>query len=389
MADEPDDEPRPGAPLPPEDRLWRHPSELARGASVVAVPGIDGRPRRRRRALMAVAVLSGITGAAATVVALAAVGSLSTRTVNRVEREAVTSVVPVSITTVSTARALTSSVAPAVVEVTVTAGSGEQRRGSGVVLTADGLILTSAHLVAGASSVVVTWPSGRAAAARVEGHDDLSGLAAITVDRSGLSTATVDLAPPEPGEVAVTVAASSGTAGPTLTQVVVSATRTHADADGGRLLGLIETDRPVPDGADGGALVDEDGNLRGVSLWVPDDVTTGWAVPAEVAQRVADDLSRLGRVDRGWLGVRGTASNPEGDVPAGLAVEDVAAGSPAHGVGLEPDDVVLAVDGQRVRSLADVQAALTMTRPGQLVTVERARDGTTSTLEVTLADAPR
>lgn len=385
MADDPDDIPRSDPPLPPEDRLWRHPSEMARTAAPPLPTGHAARRRGRRRALVAVAVLSGLTGAAASVVVLATAGSLSTRSVTRIERR--TMAVSPSTTTPRNVRTVAASAAPAIVEVAAAAGE-QRRRGSGVVLRADGLILTSAQLVATADRVVVTWASGRTAEASVEGHDDMTGLAALRVEGDDLPTPTVEAQLPRPGDVAVTVAASSGTSGPTLTQGLVSATGAHADPDGGRLLGLIETDRPVPGWADGGALVDGDGRLRGVSLAVAGAAATGWAVPIAVAEQVAGDLDERGRVNRGWLGISGVPSDPDGDVPAGVSIAEVASDSPAAAAGLAPGDVVVAVAGQGVRSLADVQAAMIRFRPGQAVGVAVVNDGDTTIVEITLARAP-
>lgn len=358
---------------------------MARPAPPPLPAGHAARRRGRRRALVAVAVLSGLTGAAASVAVLAAVGSLSTRSVTRIERRT-TSVAPSS-TTLRSIRTVASSAAPAIVEVAASAGV-ERRRGSGVVLRADGLILTSARMVATADRVVVTWASGRTAEASVEGHDDMTGLAALRVEGDDLPTPTIEAQLPRPGDMAVTVAASSRTSGPTLTQGLVSATGAHADPDGGRLLGLIETDRPVPGWADGGALVDGEGRLRGVSLAVAGAEATGWAVPIALAEQVAGDLDARGRVDRGWLGISGVPSDPDGDVPAGLGIAEVASDSPAAAAGLAPGDVVVAVAGQGVRSLADVQATMIQVRPGQVVAVAVNHDGETTIVEITLARAP-
>ncbi len=373
-----DDEARP--PLPPEDRLWRHPSELARPAAV----------GRGRRNLAAVGVVSGLAGAAAAVLALAALGAFTTAAPGEPDLAAVPSSPPSSAppTTAATARAVASSVAPAVVGVTAEAGD-VVRQGSGVVARSDGLVLTSAQLVAGATggAVTVVWPSGRAQEAVVEGIDPLTGLAALTVAGRGFPTATLDMSPPHRGEQAITVSArTEGVA--TVVDGRVSATSTHVANEGAVLVGLIETDTPIPADADGGALVDADGNLRGVCLALADGSGGGWAVPAEVALRVADDLRRLGRVDRGWLGVSGGPAAVDGAVPAGFSVDAVALGSPAEAVGLQVGDVLLAVDDHRVRSLDDIKAALTLTRPGQTVAVELNRADQTLELPVTLAATP-
>ncbi len=94
------------------------------------------------------------------------------------------------------------------------------------------------------------------------------------------------------------------------------------------------------------------------------------------------------RSTRGWLGVRGTGTDADGAVPAGVTLTEVAAGSPAEDAGLDVDDVVIAVDEHRVRSMADVQAALLLARPGQRVRVEHSREGSTATSSVVLADEP-
>ncbi len=331
------------------------------------------------------AVISGLTGAAATVMVLAAVGSLSPRTVERAQPARITST-PSTTAVTLTASSAAASVAPAVVQLSVTAGDA-RRTGSGVVVRDDGLILTSEALLANADAVTVTWSSGQTAPGTIHGHDDMTGLAALTVEGSGFEVGVGDGEPPAPGERAITVGGSASTAGPTLTQGVISATRTHADPEEGRLLGLIETDQPVPDWADGGALVDGEGHLLGVCLTVPDK-TTGFAVPMDVADRVAEDLSSTGRVDRGWLGVRGTASDANGDTPAGVQVDEVAPDSPADDAGVAAGDVLTSVDGHPVRSMADVQAALTLTRPGDEITVRRALGQQVSTVDVALAPAP-
>jgi S1-C subfamily serine protease len=378
----PPDDDRPTGPLPPEDRLWRHPSEVAAqvAASRSATLAAD---TRRRRSLTTVALLSGMAGAAVTVVSLAALGAFSTGVAER-EEAAPTTAPPTSIVS---ATAIATSVAPAVVEVTATVGS-EVRRGSGVVARSDGLVLTSAQLISGATLVGVTWPSGRHAEAAVEGVDAMTGLAAVTVAGTGYPTATLDITPPRPGDQAISVSARSGGGAPTIVDATVNATSTHVVTGDAVLVGLIETDQPVPADADGGALVDEEGNLRGICVAVAEHTDAGWAVPAEVALRVADDLRRLGKVDRGWLGINGMPVAVDGDVPAGLALDQVEPGSPAALAGLAVGDVLLSVDDQRVRSLDDVRAALTLTRPGQAVTLELNRADQTLTVDVPLAATP-
>jgi S1-C subfamily serine protease len=358
-------------------------------ARPAAPPAAEPRsPARRRRVLVAVSILSGVTGAAVTVVALAALGTFSPRVVEKVERARSTTPAATS-TTVATALVAASGVAPAVVEVATGSGS-DRREGSGVVVRTDGVILTSSRLVEGRDDVLVTWPSGRSLDAEVAGHDESTGLAVLRVEGTGFRAVEPAASGSVPGEAAITVAAGTDGKGPSLAQGVVSATDAHADTDEGWLLGLIETDRPVPEWGDGAALVDAHGAVQGVCLRVPEDDLTGWAVPIEVALQVADDIAATGEVSRGWLGVRGTATDADSEdgVPAGVTLTEVASGSPADEAGLDVDDVVIAVDEHRVRSMADVQAALLLARPGQEVRVEQSRDGAITTVSVVLADAP-
>ena len=107
-----------------------------------------------------------------------------------------------------------------------------------------------------------------------------------------------------------------------------------------------------------------------------------------MCERVAEDLSTDGVVQRGWLGVSGTAADADETHPAGLAVDEVASGSPAEDAGLRSGDVLTAVAGYPVRSLADVQAALSLTRPGEEITVERDREGDATEVGVVLAAGP-
>lgn len=378
-----DDDGPVGDPLPPEDRLWRHPSEVAHAAAAAAAaaPALTPDPRRRRT-LVTVGLLSGLAGATVAVVSLAALGAFTTAVV---ERDVAATTGPP--TTIRSATTIATSVAPAVVEITATVGL-RTRRGSGVVARSDGLVLTSGQLVAGASSVSVTWPSGRQEVAALEGVDDATGLAAVTVSGTGYPAATLDMTPPRPGEQAIAVSARTDGAGPTVVEATVNATSTHVVAGDAVFVGLIETDSPLPEGVDGGALVDGEGNLRGICVTLDLQADTGWAVPAEVALRVADDLRRLGRVDRGWLGIAGAPAATDGAVPAGFAVQDVVPGSPAQLAGLATGDVLLSVDDHRVRSFEDVRAALALTRPGQRVVLEVTRADQTALLDATLVPTP-
>lgn len=366
---------------PPDDRLWRHPSEIGAGSRAVTAPASVRSPRRRT--LLSVAVLAGVTGAAVTVAVLAAAGTLSPRVVERrAEPDTPITTAAASAGQPLTVRMVAAKTAAAVVSVSARVG-GASRRGSGLVVRADGLLVTSAALVDGASAVTVTWGSGRMLPGRLLGTDDLTGLAVLRVDATALPVIAPAPAVPDPGDLAVTVGGGDGPRGSSVTQGVVSAVGSHAQSDGNPYLGLIETDQPVPTRADGGALVVDDGRVAGVCLRV--GTTAGWAVPVDQALRVADDIARDGRVTRGWMGVTGADAVAEGTAaPVGARLLTVAAGSPADEARLAVGDVVEKVDGEPVRQMVDLQALLAQHRPGDTVTVTRNRAGARLTVPVRL-----
>ncbi len=385
--DEPDDDRSgPDTPLPPEDRLWRHPSEVgaARIASGAApAPSAD-------RPLWVVAVVAGLAGATVAVTALAVTGSLSPRIVER--RSTLVAATTSIAARPKTVKAVAGEAAEVVARVEVRTAEGT-RSGSAVVIRADGALLTSARLVDGAVRVTVTLADGRALAASVVGRDPGTGVAVMRVPGPLPVVRTAD-SPAQVGDPAVTVAGSTEGGGqPSVTSGVVSSVGASVDDDGRRLWGLIELDRPVSDRGDGSALVGADGRVTGLCLTVPgrgQADATGYAVPIDVALAVAGDLISYGRVRRAWLGVEGDDLTAEDarrlHVAGGARLAGVTDGSPASRAGLRADDVVIEVGGTAVRSMGDLMAALQVLRPGERTTFTVVRDGDPLRMPVTLAE---
>ncbi len=387
--DEPDDDPSGGgAPLPPEDRLWRHPSEVgaARLASATAAPARVVRDRP----LWAVAVVAGLTGATVAITALAVTGSLSPRIVER--PRAVVAATTSIVARPKTVKALASEASQVVARVEVRTAEGT-RHGSAVVVRADGGLLTSARLVDDAERVTVTLGDGRALVARVVGRDPGTGVAVLGVPGL-LAVAPTAQARPQPGDTAVTVAGSTEGGGqPSVTSGVVSSVGASVDDGGRRLWGLIELDRPVSDQGDGSALVGADGRITGICLAVPTRGragATGYAVPIDLALAVAEDLLAYGKVRRAWLGVEGDDLSAEDarrlNVAGGARLAGVTRASPASRAGLRVDDVVIEVGGTPVRSMGDLVAALQVLRPGEKATFTVVRAGEPLRMPVTLAE---
>ncbi|HEX2040591.1 MAG TPA: trypsin-like peptidase domain-containing protein [Acidimicrobiales bacterium] len=367
-----DDEPIPPL-LPPDDRLWRHPSELAQ-----AVPRRRGDGR-----VLLIATLSGVIGALLATGVLTVTGTMRARTDTIrtvVQREASPLAVPVA------AGAGIVEVAekakPAVVEVHV--DDNERQDGSGVVFRSDGHVLTSAHVLGEAKSVRVVLADGEWLEAAVVGRDHDTDLAVLKVDRTGMEAAALgSVAGLKVGHVAIVVGSS-------LALGVVSALgREVAMPDGPLLLDMIQTDAPVAPTSSGGALVDAAGGVIGITTAV-DGV--GYATPIDLARDVADQLVATGSVAHAWLGVEG--DDLEADdarrlgVDGGAVVRRVREGSPAAAAGLAARDVVVAVDGATVQSMSALKVAIRGRRPGQAVDLRFLRDGKEQRVVATLAPRP-
>jgi S1-C subfamily serine protease len=371
-----DDEPVPPL-LPPDDRLWRHPSELAS----------QSRPRKGRRRgdgrLLPIATLSGVIGALLATGVLSVTGTMRTRTDTIrtvVQREASPLAVPVA------AGAGIVEVAekakPAVVEVHL--DKNEQPEGSGVVFRSDGHILTSAHSVGDARSVRVVLADGDALDATVVGRDPDTDLAVLKVERAGMATAALGSAAGlKVGHVAIVVGSS-------LALGVVSALgREVSVPNGPLLLDMIQTDAPVAPSSSGGALVDAAGGVIGITTAV-DGV--GYATPIDLARDVADQLIATGTVVHPWLGVEGddldTDDAHDLGVDGGAVVRRVREGSPAAAAGLGPRDVIVAVDGATVQSMSALKVAVRGRRPGQAIDLRFLRGGKEQRVVATLAPRP-
>jgi S1-C subfamily serine protease len=381
-----------GDPLPPEDRLWRHPSEV--GASRRAGIAATSHPAPAQgRSMFAVAVVAGLTGAAVAVTALALTGSLSPRVI---ERQSVVSSTPLaSATTVpspETAKTLAGGAAAAVVQIYVVEGASK-RAGSGVVLQANGALLTSATLVRGVQQAKVVLADGRQFDGTVAASDPAAGLAVVRIAADGLTPLERSTRVPAPGDAAVTVAGGAGPgAEPSVSSGVVSSLDRSVHGFGFDMWGLIETDSPVPPTADGGALVGTDGSF-GLSLHLAADAAMGYAVPIDVAWTVGMDLLEHGRARTARLGVDSEdvdeARASALGIAGGARLVDVDPDGPGGAAGLRKGDIVLSLGTNTIRSMRDLSGCMRAHRPGETVQVVVWRDDEQVTLPVTLDEKPQ
>ena len=295
--------------------------------------------------------------------------------------------------------AIVAKVQPSIVTVFAAGGDGDQGIGSGVVYRSDGTILTNHHVVATATRLEVGFADGSRVAARGIATDPDTDLAVLRVERQGLPAAHFQPALPRAGSLAVVLGSPLGfensvTAGIVSglhRQIPGSAAETRA------LVDLIQTDAAISPGNSGGAVVDADGAVLGISVaYVPPQqgaVAVGFAIPAATATRVADELLQHGRAQHAYLGLQPGELTPQiaDDLHVtsdGVVVYAVTPDGPAGRAGLRPGDVVIAVAEQKVTSVEELFAALRTHRPGETVSISYARGGEMRTARVLIADRP-
>ena len=354
-------------PLPPEDRIWRHPSEVA-AAGVGAGPDRTPRWRRHRTQLAAVGTMSALIGATLSMGIVAALGGFDTDT-QVVERQ--TAVQPVTRlgSDGTTVAAVTDRTAPAVASIRVDR-DGTIEAGSAVVYRSDGHLVTNAHLVTGATSIVVHLHDERSLPAKVVGADPVTDLAVLRIDVEDLDPAPFGRSSVTVGDTAIAIGCTGeGPWAPAVTTGVVSALDHRLRTTDGRTLhGMILVDAPLAAATAGGPLLDAHGAVVGITNRPPDGMEIGTATPAELVRHVADQLIELGKARHVWLGVEGEDVEAEDamamGLPGGAAVNRVVRGSPAAAIGLEPGDVVVALDHRTIASMSALISVLRTLEPG-------------------------
>jgi serine protease Do len=244
-------------------------------------------------------------------------------------------------------------------------GGGALGAGSGVVISSDGYVITSAHVVAGTSRGSATFVDGREARFEVVGRDPLSDLAVLRLDTRDLQQAELgDAAGLRVGQLVVAIGNPLGFAG-SVTAGVVSALGRALPLGSGRATRLVEnviqTDAALNPGNSGGALADGTGRVVGINTAVA-GVGLGLSVPIDDATRkIVSSLMREGRVRRAYIGITG-GSRPLPPRAAtqvgrrlGVEIMSVVAGSPAVDAGLRSGDIILEVDDHAIEDVADLQ----------------------------------
>lgn len=265
----------------------------------------------------------------------------------------------------------------------------ERSLGSGVIMTPDGYILTNEHVIHDAREILVQLADGREAMAQVVGSDPDTDLAVLEIDLPDLRPIAVgDPATAEAGDVVLAIGNPYGL-GHSVSQGIISATGRYG-------LHFIQTDAAINQGNSGGALLDADGKLLGINTSIltrsggSDGI--GLAIPADYAIKALRDIVEHGEVVRGWLGMDAQPlparlMTDEGQ-RTGMVISRVEEGSPAQVAGVQPGDILLALNGTPTAQGANTNYQLLLMSPGDEFRLTIRRNGKTEELHGRLGRRP-
>jgi len=269
--------------------------------------------------------------------------------------------------------------------------------GSGVVVTGDGYLLTNHHVIDNASEIRVEFNDGRSLAAKLVGSDQASDLALLKIEATNLRPLTLgDSDAVQVGDIVLAVGNPLGI-GQTVTSGIVSAKGRSTGVGDGSYEDFLQTDAPINHGNSGGALVNTKGELIGINSQIlsvsEGNIGIGFAIPANMARNVMDQLRTDGRVRRAQLGVTVQPLTSEMAASLGLSetrgaiVSAVESGSAAEHAGVKRGDVIVSFNGKAITEFNALRNRVAEAKPGASATVGIVRDGSEKTLTVKLDEA--
>jgi serine protease Do len=264
--------------------------------------------------------------------------------------------------------------------------------GSGFILSADGLIMTNAHVVDGADEVLVTLTDKREFKARIVGADKRTDVAVVKIQATGLPAVKVgDVSRLRVGEWVMAIGSPFGLEN-TVTAGIVSAKQ----RDTGDFLSFIQTDVAINPGNSGGPLINMRGEVIGINSQIYSRsggfMGISFAIPMDEAMRVSEQLRANGRVSRGRIGVqiapvtKDVAESIGLSKAQGVLVRGIEEGSPAEKAGIEAGDIITRFDGKAIEKPADLPRAVGNTKPGSKVSISVFRRGTVKDMSITVAE---
>lgn len=265
--------------------------------------------------------------------------------------------------------------------------------GSGVIVSADGYIVTNAHVINQADEIIVALNDGRKTRAKIIGSDTDSDLAVIKIELDNLEPITFRTQPISIGDVTLAIGNPFGV-GQTVTQGIISATG-RAGLGISSFEDFIQTDAAINPGNSGGALVDADGELIGINTVIYSrsggSMGIGFAIPTSIIEQVMNALITNGKVSRGWLGI-GIAPMTDSPVSLetsqGVMVSQVWKDTPAYNAGLKVGDVIVSLNDTPTNDVNTLTGIVAKHAPNTVLTAKIIRDGEPQTLEVTLGERP-
>ncbi|MBF8223051.1 Do family serine endopeptidase [Halomonas sp. 328] len=269
--------------------------------------------------------------------------------------------------------------------------------GSGVIVSRDGYVLTNHHVIGGADQIQVALRDGRETLAEVIGTDPESDLAVLRIELDDLPViALSDSSRVAVGDVALAIGNPFGV-GQTVTMGIISATgRSHLGLNAYE--DFIQTDAAINPGNSGGALIDPEGALVGINTAIfsrsGGSQGIGFAIPANLARNILEELVTQGRVIRGWLGIEAQEMTPELalsfglQTPRGVVIAGVMADGPADRAGLRPGDVLLEVDGRPILDARVAMSDIAAIAPGSELPLTVIRSGQPLELVLEVGERP-
>jgi serine protease Do len=261
----------------------------------------------------------------------------------------------------------------------------ERALGSGVIVSADGYIITNHHVIDGAEEIQIDLTDGRTVGAKLVGSDPPSDLAVLKIAQTGLPVLTPgDSDKVRVGDVALAIG-NPLNVGQTVTMGIISAKGRSTGLGSGAFEDFLQTDAPINQGNSGGALVNTNGDLIGINSQILGGTTggnigIGFAIPSNMVKTVMDQLIKAGKVRRGQLGI--VVRRVDSDMAEslgmsetkGIIVNSVAPGSAAERAGIRQGDVIIALDGAPVTEVNAFRNRIASSGPGAQVTLTILRD---------------
>jgi len=280
----------------------------------------------------------------------------------------------------------------------------QQGQGSGFITRSDGVVLTNAHVVEGASEVSVTLPDGRSFSGKVLGGDRFTDVAVVKVVATGLPVAPLgDSNKLRPGEWAIAIGNPFGLDNTVTAGIISAIQRTNAVGEGQRVP-YIQTDAAVNPGNSGGPLINDRGQVIGINTAIRQAPGAGlsFAVPINLARQIAAQILERGFASHPYIGVRLQTLSPQlaREINAttsdcrlpevnGVVVVDVMQGSPAAKAGIKACDLIEQVGGKAMNNPADVQLAVDQAKVGQVLELQLRRGDARQTVSVRPGELPR